>query len=54
MRTIVSPPLAAAFVVAGVIAPSRTSRWALLAAAGIEGAVAVYAVLQWFVGCCYI
>jgi len=54
LRTIVSPPLAAAFVVAGVIAPSRTSRWALLAAAGIEGAVAVYAVLQWFVGCCHI
>ena len=54
MRTIVSPPLAAAFVVAGVIAPDWRSRWALLAAAGIEGAVAAYAVLQWFVGCCWI
>ena len=49
-----SPPLAAAFVVAGFIAPSRASRWALLAAAGIEGAVAAYAVLHWFAGCCCI
>jgi hypothetical protein len=54
LRTIVSPPLAAAFVVAGLVAPSRASRWSLLAAAGIEGVVAVYSVLQWFVGCCYI
>jgi hypothetical protein len=54
LRTIVSPPLATAFVVAGLVAPSRASRWALLAAAGIEGAVAVYAVFQWFVGCCWI
>ena len=45
---LVSPPLAAAFVLAGIIAPSRTSRWVLLAAAGIEGAVAMYAVLQWY------
>jgi hypothetical protein len=49
-----APPLAAAFVLGGVIAPSRTSRWALLAAAGIEGAVAVYAVLEWYAGCCFI
>jgi hypothetical protein len=54
LRTIVSPPLVAAFVVAGVIAPTWRSRWVLLAAAGIEGAVAVYAVFQWFVGCCWI
>ena len=54
LRTIASPPLAGAFVVAGVLAPSSASRWALLAAAGIEGMVAAYAVLQWFVGCCWI
>ena len=54
LRTIVSPPLAGAFLVAGVLAPNRASRWALLAAAAIEGAVAVYAVFQWFVGCCWI
>jgi hypothetical protein len=54
MRMLASPPLAAAFVLGGVIAPSRASRWALLAAGGIEGAVAAYAVLHWFAGCCYI
>jgi hypothetical protein len=46
-------PLAGAFLVAGVLAPTWASRWALVAAAGIEGAVAAYAVLQWFVGCCF-
>ncbi len=54
LRMLVASPLAAAFVLAGVIAPSRTSRWALLAAAGIEGAVAAYAVLHWFAGRCYV
>jgi hypothetical protein len=52
LRMLLSPPLAAAFVLAGVIAPTWTSRWALLAAAGGEGAVAAYAVLHWFAGCC--
>jgi hypothetical protein len=54
LRMLAAPLLAAAFVVAGAITPSRAPRWSLLAAAGIEGAVAVYSVLQWFVGCCYI
>jgi hypothetical protein len=54
LRMLVSPPLAAVFVLAGIIAPSRTSRWVLLVAAGIEGAMAVYAVLEWYVGCCFI
>lgn len=54
LRMFLAPPLAAAFVLAGLIAPSRTPRWSLLAAAGGEGAVAAYAVLHWFVGCCYI
>ena len=54
LRILLSPPLAAGFVLAGFLAPSRASRWSLLAAAGIEGAVAVYAVLHWFAGCCFI
>jgi len=54
LRMLLSPPLAAGFVVAGVIAPSRASRWSLVAAAGIEGVVAAYAVLHWFAGCCYV
>jgi hypothetical protein len=54
LRMLLSPPLAAAFLVAGLIAPTRMPRWSLLAAAGSEGAVAVYAVLHWFAGCCYI
>lgn len=33
IRMLVAPPLAATFALAGVIAPSRASRWALLAAA---------------------
>ncbi len=54
LRMLVSPPLAAAFALAGIVAPSRTSRWSLLAAAGIEGTVAAYAVLRWFAGCCFV
>jgi hypothetical protein len=54
LRMLAAPPLAAAFLVAGVLAPSWASRWALLAAAGIEGVAAAYAVLHWFVGCCFI
>jgi hypothetical protein len=54
LRMLFAPPLAAAFALAGVIASNRVSRWSLLAAAGMEGAVAGYAVLHWYVGCCYI
>ncbi len=54
LRMLLAPPLAAAFGLAGVIASNRASRWSLLAAAGTEAAVAGYAVLHWFVGCCYI
>ena len=54
LRMLLAPPLAAAFGIAGVIASNRVSRWSLLAAAGTEGAVAGYAVLHWFVGCCFI
>jgi cytochrome b subunit of formate dehydrogenase len=54
LRTLAAPLLAGAFVLSGVIAPSRRSRWMLFAAAGIEGAVATSAILQWFAGCCYI
>ena len=54
LRTLAAPLLAGVLMLSGVIAPNRTSRWALLAAAGIEGAVAAYAVLQWFAGCSFI
>ncbi len=54
LRMLLSPPLAAVLVLAGIIAPSQTSRWVLLVAAGIESAMAVYAVLEWYAGCCYI
>ena len=53
LRMLAAPPLAGAFVVAGFFAPGRASRCSLLAAAGIEGAVAGYAVLHWVAGCCY-
>ncbi len=52
LRMLAAPPLAAAFVLSALIAPNRTSRWSLLAAAAIEGAVAAYAFLHWFAGCC--
>ena len=54
LRMLLAPPLATAFGLAGVIASNRVSRWLLLAAAGTEVAVAGYAVLHWFVGCCCI
>ena len=47
------PLLAVGFVLAGLIAPNRASRRALLAAAAVEGTVAAYAVLHWFAGCCF-
>lgn len=53
LATLVSPPLAANFVVAGAVAPSRAPRWALLAAGAIEGTIAVYAIIHWYAGCCY-
>ncbi len=46
LRLLAAPLLAAAFALCGLIAPARWSRWSLLAAAGIEGAVATYAVLH--------
>jgi hypothetical protein len=49
-----APLLAATFALAVFIAPSRMPRWTLLVAAALEGAVAAYAVLHWFAGCCFI
>jgi hypothetical protein len=54
LRMLAAPLLAAAFVLAGVIAPNRSSRWSLIVAAGIEGAAATYAAVHWFAGCCFI
>ena len=54
LRMLASPLLATSFMLSVFIAPDRTSRWALLAATGIEGAVAMYSVFLWFVGPCFI
>jgi hypothetical protein len=54
MRMLVAPPLAGAFLLAAVFAPFRTPRWILVVAAGVECAVAAFAVLKWFVGPCFI
>ena len=54
LRMLPAPLLAASFLLAGLIAPFRKARWGLLAAAGAESAVAGYAWLHWFAGCCFI
>ena len=54
MRMLPAPVLAIGLLLAVFIAPNRTSRWMMLIAAGTEGSVAAYAVLHWFVGCCFI
>ena len=48
MRMPVAPLLAGVFMLAVFMVPGRRWRWALLAAAGMESAVALYAVLIWF------
>jgi hypothetical protein len=54
LRMLASPLLATGFLLACFLAPRPSSRWALLAATGIESIVGVYAVFQWFVGCCFL
>ena len=54
LRMLLSPLLAAFFLLSGIFSPDRMPRWTLLIAAGIEGAVAAFAVLHWFVSCCFI
>jgi hypothetical protein len=54
LRMLLSPSLAVAFILAGLLAPSRASRWSLLTAAGSESVVAAYAAIHWFAGCCFI
>jgi hypothetical protein len=54
LRMLPAPLIATVLLLAGLIAPFRTPRWGLLAAAGVEGAVAGYAWLHWFAGCCFI
>jgi hypothetical protein len=48
-RVLGAPLLGLGFLISAVIAPPRCSRWALLAAAAIEGAVSVYAFFCLFV-----
>jgi hypothetical protein len=49
LRMLAAPLLAMGFALAGLIAPNRASRWALFGAAAVEGAVAMYTVLHWFI-----
>jgi hypothetical protein len=49
LRILVSPPLALAFVMAALTAPSRVPRLALLSAAALEAAVSAYGAFVWFV-----
>ncbi len=48
LRMLGSPLVAGTFLIAAFLAPTQTSRWALLAATGIECVVAAYSVLHWF------
>lgn len=54
LRMLAAPLLASVFLLSGLIAPTRASRWALLVTGGIEGAVGTYAVLHWYVSCRFI
>jgi hypothetical protein len=54
LRMLPAPLLATSLVLAAIVAPNRGSRWALGVATGFEGAVATYAILHWFIGCCFI
>jgi hypothetical protein len=51
LRMLPAPLLASSFLLAGLFAPIRSSRWTLLVAAGSEGAVGSYAFLHWFASC---
>jgi hypothetical protein len=54
LRMLASPLLAACFIVSILIAPTPSSRWALLAATGIESMAAAYASFHWFASYCTI
>jgi hypothetical protein len=47
LRILPAPLVAGAFLIAGLISPHRASRWALLAASGIEVGVCAYAAFAW-------
>ena len=49
LRVLGAPVLAAAMLLGACLAPTRFSRWALLGAIAVEGLVAVYAVIKWFI-----
>jgi hypothetical protein len=53
LRMLASPLLATCFLLAGIIAPARSSRWALLVATAMESIAGIYAVCQWFLSCCF-
>jgi hypothetical protein len=49
MRVLGSLLLAPAFLLSACLAPTRFPRWALLGATAVEGLVAAYAVVHWFI-----
>ena len=49
MRVIGSLLLAPAFLLSACLTPTRFSRWSLLGATAVEGLVAAYAFVHWFI-----
>ena len=49
LRVLGAPVLAAAMLLGACLTPTRFSRWALLGSTAVEGLVAVYAVIKWFI-----
>lgn len=48
LRILLTPVLALFFALCAMLSPQPLSRWALLAAAAMEGAASVYGALVWF------
>jgi hypothetical protein len=48
-RTLAAPLLAPAFLLCACLAPTRFARWALLGATALEGSVAAYSLVHWFI-----
>jgi hypothetical protein len=49
LRMLGAPLLVFTFLLCACLAPTRFSRWALVGATGLEGLVAAYSVLNWFI-----
>ena len=49
LRLLGAPLLAVSYLLGACLAPTRFPRWTLLVATAVEGLVAAYAVLNWFI-----